>query len=252
MRKLIVAILSFVSYPFAPYSLTLRMYKRREGNIWTQFWDGWERRKSWSQALCVQLIQLLSPQHHTLPLLTASLMNTCSPFSVIWPSVWLMRRHLTLKWRGAELSFQCIREGLGEDRGRRVPRRWAKASSFLSPHAQSKDLQEEMASLRGKTPDTVNSMGFSALFYPSSLVSFHKKEDYWFPGKGAHAHQAGQIQRALSFSTPAQHTHCQSPLRSLWMWVCITAEAFQGYAEVSKVKAWGNFWDHSCYFQLVA
>lgn len=35
-------------------------------------------------------------------------------------------------------------------------------------------------------------MGFIAIFYPSSLLSFHKKENYWFLAKGPKHTRAGQ------------------------------------------------------------
>lgn len=153
-----------------------------------------------------------------------------------------MERHLTLKWRGAELSFQCRREWLGRDRCRILfPRRWTKASSYLSPCAQSglaegDGVEEQIIAFFWRTPDLVNSeMGFMALFYPSSLLSFHKQEDYfWCPDclekgpKHTRAGCSGQLQRALSFLAPSRHTHTeQSPPLSLWMCVCTWHKPFK-------------------------
>lgn len=190
--------------------------------------------------------------HHILPLLMASLMNTLHSPSFDLQSDYLVERRLTLKWRRAELSFQCIREGLGEDGCGIVLPGCVNVFSSVSMCigwglAEELEFKREYRLFlstceKNKTPDIVNDeMGFTVLFYPTSLLSFHKKENYWFPGKGSQTQQCrtgcpGQWQRALSFPTPARHTHPTAPPRSLWMCVCITARPFKGMQSCQRSK----------------
>lgn len=84
-------------------------------------------------------------------------------------------------------------------------------------------------------------MGFTVLSYPTFLLSFHKKENYWFPGKGSRTSQGrtggpGQRQRALSFPTPAWHTHATVPTL-IPPDVSVKQRSLSRASELSKVRA---------------